>query len=121
MLPLILFRYLCELAGSNPFNLLSEEQALLTMVSSQQAVDLKDLLTTNRGSRVKRSNLDLNEVEEVALKCGRQFPTCPMSRLDILRLKHVSSSLIKHASSSRIKHVLSSFIKHISSSLYKHV
>ena len=80
-----MLRYLCELAGSSPLNLLSEEQALLTMVSNQQALDLRDLLTTNRGSRVRRSNIDLTEAEEVAVKCGNKFPTCSMSRLDILR------------------------------------
>ena len=55
------------------------------MVSNQQALDLRDLLTTNRGSRVRRSNIDLTEAEEVAVKCGNKFPTCSMSRLDILR------------------------------------
>jgi hypothetical protein len=44
------YRYLCELAGTAPGDLLEEEQALLVMLSSEPH-DVKDILTTNRGSR----------------------------------------------------------------------
>ncbi len=43
-------RYLCELAGTAPGDLLEEEHALLVMLSSEPH-DVKDILTTNRGSR----------------------------------------------------------------------
>ena len=43
-------RYLCELAGTAPADLLEEEYALLVMMSAQPK-QVNNILTTNRGSR----------------------------------------------------------------------
>jgi len=79
-------KYLCELSETSPVNLLSEEEALVAMMTSQAPqVHLRDLLTTTR-HRVRRSAVNMREAEMVSARCGSQFPRCAVSRIDILKV-----------------------------------
>jgi len=90
---LCLQKYLCEIAGTSPDNLLMEEAALLAMVRSQEEITAllrSELTGPAAGSRPRRSTVDVDaalvEAERVGQVCSRQFPSCSVSRIDILRV-----------------------------------
>jgi len=90
---LCLQKYLCEIAGTSPDNLLMEEAALLAMVRSQEEITAllrSELTGPAAGSRPRRSTVDVDaalvEAERVGHACSRQFPSCSVSRIDILRV-----------------------------------
>jgi len=90
---LCLQKYLCEIAGTSPDNLLMEEAALLAMVRSQEEITAllrSELTGPAAGSRPRRSTVNVDaalvEAERVGQACSRQFPSCSVSRIDILRV-----------------------------------
>merc|ERR1719211_440217 len=90
---LCLQKYLCEIAGTSPDNLLMEEAALLAMVRSQEEITAllrSELTGPAAGSRPRRSTVDVDaalvEAERVGQACSRHFPSCSVSRIDILRV-----------------------------------
>jgi len=90
---LCLQKYLCEIAGTSPDNLLMEEAALLAMVRSQEEITAllrSELTGPAKGSRPRRSTVDVDaalvEAERVGQACSHQFPSCSVSRIDILRV-----------------------------------
>jgi len=90
---LCLQKYLCEISGTSPDNLLMEEAALLAMVRSQEEITAllrSELTGPAAGSRPRRSTVDVDaalvEAERVGQACSRQFPSCSVSRIDILRV-----------------------------------
>jgi len=89
---LCLQKYLCEISGTSPQNLLMEEAALLAMVRSQEEITalIRSEATGPAGTRPRRSTVDVDaalvEAERVGRACSRQFPSCSVSRIDILRV-----------------------------------
>jgi len=92
-------KYLCEIGSTSKSNLMMEEAALLAMVRSQ--AEIQSLIQSHLQSGIKKRNrrsspnLDqaFSEAAAVADKCNKLFPTCGISRLDILRVyKHQKDS-----------------------------
>merc|ERR1719211_417648 len=90
---LCLQKYLCEIAGTSPANLLMEEAALLAMVRSQEEITAllrSELAGPVAGSRPRRSAVSVEaamaEARVVGKTCSQRFPTCSVSRIDILRV-----------------------------------
>lgn len=95
-------KYLCEVASTNSLNRLLEEDALLSLIQSDEVVteflnqstaivedpDLRPRRSAEEEEEVKGSeavNGDMEELLEVAEVCGTIFPKCNVSRLDVLR------------------------------------